>query len=87
MLGTTDSHVVVGLEDLSFLRMLSASKSGSLQVMPGVVPLAVARLLELALLTLIGGRACITARGICVVEATPIAESEGSATFRGADLC
>ncbi|AMV16496.1 hypothetical protein [Planctomyces sp. SH-PL14] len=87
MPGTTDGHVVVGRKDLSFLRLVSASKSGSFQVMPGVVPLEVARLVELGLLMLIGGRACITARGICAVEARPVMQSERTVTIRGVDLC
>ena len=85
--GTIDGHLVVGREDLAFLGMVSASKSGSVQVMPGVVPFAVPRLVELGLLSVIGGRACITARGISAVQATPITESDRSVTIRSADLC
>lgn len=86
MPGTIDGHVVIGRDDLSFLRMVSASKSGSFQVMPGVVPMAVPRLIELGLLHVIGGGACITGRGVRAVEASPNRESERSVSIRSADL-
>jgi hypothetical protein len=87
MQGTGDSHVEVLQGDYLYLRALARTQSGSLQVMPGVVPLSVARLAELGMVALIGGRACITSRGIEVVLATPVEESEVSVSFRRSDLC
>lgn len=84
--GTTDSHVDIECVDFDYLRSLGVSLTGSWQLLGHAVPAEVLRLEQLGLVQLIGGRVCITGRGVCAIEAEPIGLSGSVVTFRGRDL-
>lgn len=86
MPGMRDSHVEMRRDDFAVLRILAESLSGTSSILPRLSPAAIERLESLSFVMLLGGQACITARGVSVVEASPLWESPERLTFRARDL-